>query len=198
MIGSCSVFRSKGYMMNPRIPPLEPPYAPATAAMLEKWMPPGAGVEPLALFRTLSVHDELSSRMRPLGAGILGHGRVDARDRELMILRTCARAGAEYEWGVHATAFGAGVGLSEEEIAATASGSPGDELVTRLADELYDTGDVSEELWTELAGRFADDQLLELIVTAGWYRLLSYVINAARIPLEPWAARYPSGVHTCP
>jgi 4-carboxymuconolactone decarboxylase len=176
---------------SPRIAPLEPPYDPETAAMLEKWMPPGTGMEPLALFRTLTVHDELSSRMRPLGAGILGHGRVDARDRELMILRTCARADAEYEWGVHATAFGAGVGLTGEEIAATAADTPSDDLVIRLADELYETNDVTDELWALLTERFADDQLLELIVTAGWYRLLSYVINAARIPLEPWAARFP-------
>ena len=47
------------------------------------------------------------------------------------------------------------------------------------------------ELWSLLKERFPDDQLLELIVTAGWYRLLSYIINAARIPLEPWAARFP-------
>ena len=179
--------------MNPRIPPLEPPYDPDTAAMLQKWMPPGVGVEPLALFRTLTVHDELSARMRPLGAGILGHGRVEARDRELMILRTCARAGAEYEWGVHATAFGDGAGLSEAEIAATAGGAPSDDPIVSLADELYDTNDVSDELWTLLAERYEHDQLLELIVTAGWYRLLSYVINAARIPLEPWATRFPRG-----
>ena len=108
-----------------------------------------------------------------------------------MILRTCARAGAEYEWGVHATAFGVGVGLNGDEIAATASGEPSDELVIRLADELYETNDVSDELWALLAERYEHDQLLELIVTAGWYRLLAYVINAARIPLEPWAARFP-------
>ena len=178
--------------MTSRIPPLEPPYTPEIAAMLQKWMPPGAGVEPLALFRVLTVHDELSARMRPLGAGILGHGRVDPRDRELMILRTCARAGAEYEWGVHATAFGVGVGLNGAQIAATATDEPADDLIIRLADELYETNDVSDELWALLGGRFEHDQLLELIVTAGWYRLLAYVINAARIPLEPWAARFPA------
>jgi hypothetical protein len=31
-----------------------------------------------------------------------------------------------------------------------------------------------------------------LLITAGWYRLLSGVINGARISLEPWAARFPS------
>ncbi|MGO9905721.1 MAG: hypothetical protein ACLPY3_08390 [Solirubrobacteraceae bacterium] len=47
----------------PRIAPLEPPYEPAIEAMLEKWMPPGSSIEPLALFRTLAVHDELFARM---------------------------------------------------------------------------------------------------------------------------------------
>src|SRR5262245_20467815 len=107
-----------GYtVMQPqRIQPLSPPYDPDTEAMLRKWMPPGSPLEPLVLFRTLSVHRELSGRMRPLGAGILGHGLIGPRDREIVILRTCARAGAEYEWGVHARAFGAAVGLSEAQI----------------------------------------------------------------------------------
>src|SRR5689334_2654358 len=96
---------------SPRIAPIEPPYDPDTEAMLKKWMPPGSPLEPLKLFRTLSVHPELSSRMRVLGAGILGHGTVEPRERELVILRSCARAGAEYEWGVHAVAFGRPLGL---------------------------------------------------------------------------------------
>jgi 4-carboxymuconolactone decarboxylase len=184
---------------NPRIPALEPPYEPEIDALLKKWMPPGAETEPLRLFRTLAVHDELASRMRPLGSGILGHGRVEAREREIVIHRTCARAGAEYEWGVHVLAFGKPVGLSDEQIAATVHGSAedpawseGDGLLVRLADELHDTCTVSDALWTGLAERFSDDQLLELVITAGWYRLLSYVINAAGVEREPWAARFPA------
>jgi hypothetical protein len=75
---------------NPRIAPVEPPYEPEIDAILKKWMPPGAETEPLRLFRTLAVHDELASRMRPIGAGILGHGRVEPREREIVIHRTCA------------------------------------------------------------------------------------------------------------
>lgn len=59
-------------MGTPRIAPLDPPYDPAIDAQLVKWMPPGSAVEPLKLFRTLAIHDDLFSRMRPLGAGILG------------------------------------------------------------------------------------------------------------------------------
>ena len=183
---------------HPRIAPLEPPYEAETDALLKKWMPPGAATEPLRLFRTLAVHDELASRMRPLGAGILGHGRVDPREREIVIHRTCARAGAEYEWGVHVLAFGKPLGLSDQQIAATVNGSAEDPVwsehdaqLIRLADELHESCSVSDALWADLTERFTSDQLLELVITAGWYRLLSYVINAAGVEHEPWAARFP-------
>ena len=187
-------------MNEPRITPLEPPYAPEIDAMLRKWMPPGSSTEPLTLFRVLCVHDELSARMRPLGAGILGHGRVQAHDREIMILRTCARCGAEYEWGVHAVAFAAQVGLSQEQVAATATGDADDPawseheaLLIRLADELHERCDVSDAAFAQLQARYTADQLLELVIIAGWYRLLSGVIHAARLPREPWAATFPAG-----
>jgi 4-carboxymuconolactone decarboxylase len=183
---------------QPRIAPLQPPYTPEIDAALRKWMPPGSEVEPLKLFRTLNVHAELAARMRPLGAGILGHGRVTPREREIVIHRTCALSGAEYEWGVHALAFGGPVGLSDAQLAATVGGDAGDPawseadaLLIALCDELHDTASVSDELWAKLATRYAEDQLLELLVTAGWYRLIAYVINGARVQREPWAARFP-------
>jgi 4-carboxymuconolactone decarboxylase len=156
------------------------------------------GRRPLKLFRTLAVHPDLCSRMRPLGAGILGHGLVGARERELMIQRTCALNGAEYEWGVHAVAFGDTVGLTPEDSQAVATGDTGrfdgrDALVLRLADELHATSDASDELWAELSEAFDHAQLIELIATAGWYRLISYVINVARIENEPWGARIQEG-----
>ena len=182
---------------SPRIAPLEPPYEPETAAMLERWMPPGSGIEPLALFRTFAVHPDLAARMRPLGAGILGHGHVAARLREVMIHRTSALCGAEYEWGVHAVAFGGPLGFSDEQLASTVSGdlSAGlwtaeEELVFRLAGELHETSTVSDELFAQLGAHFADDQLLELVVTAGWYHTIAYVIGLARVTPEPWARRF--------
>ena len=48
---------------------------------------------------------------------------------------------------------------------------------------------MSDALWQELAREWSDEQLLELLVLAGWYRAISYVCNAARVPREDWAAR---------
>src|SRR5690349_15021200 len=101
-------------MEPPRIAPIDPPYAPDVAAWLAKWMPPGQAAPPLALFRTLARHPSLGDRMRPLGSALLGRGALPPRVRELLLLRTCARCGAEYEWGVHVTAFAAAVGLDED------------------------------------------------------------------------------------
>jgi len=183
-------------MPEPRIPPLGPPYDPATEQMLAKWMPPGSGLEPLRLFRTLAVHYSLFGRMRPLGAGILGHGLLEPRVRELMILRTCARCGAEYEWGVHATFFGEAVGLTRAEVAGTAAvhagfSDPRDRAVIQTADELHDTAALSDATYAELERHFTPPQILELVITSGWYHTISFVINAAGVQLEPWAARFP-------
>jgi 4-carboxymuconolactone decarboxylase len=190
--------KTEASISPPRLAPIEPPYDPETEASLMKWMPPGSGVEPLRLFRTLMLHGELASRMRPLGAGILGSkATVPPRLREVMIDRTCALTGAEYEWGVHAAAFGQAVGLSDEQLRSTVDGSwtdacwSADEgLVFRLADELHETSAVSDELWASLTARFDERQVLELLVTAGWYHVIAYVCNGARVEREPWAARF--------
>ena len=183
---------------HPRIVPLEPPYDQELEAMLAKWMPPNSGVEPLALFRTLAVHRELASRARPLGSGILGHGLIEPRLREVMIHRTCALTGAEYEWGVHVMGFGKPLGFTDEQLAATVHGDADDPVwsdaeraVFRLADELHLTSTVSDELFEELEQHFDAPQIVELCLTSGWYHAISYVINVARTPLEPWAARFP-------
>src|SRR5580698_6760465 len=114
-------------MSTPRIAPLEPPYDPEIAAALAKWMPPGSKVEPLKLFRTLVRSPEISSRLRALGAGILGPSSLIApREREILIDRTAALCGCEYEWGVHATAYGKTAGLTPEAVIATAAGGADD------------------------------------------------------------------------
>ncbi len=182
-----------------RIAPLQAPYPPGVEEMLAKWMPPANEAEPLALFRTLAVHGELMSRMRPLGSGILGaSATVPPLLREIVIHRTCALTGAQYEWGVHALAFGAPLGLSEAQLACTVHGSWADDCwepeqasVFRLADELHETSALSDELWLELVARFEDAQIIELIVTAGWYHVIGYLCNGLRVQREAWAPAFP-------
>ena len=182
-----------------RVAPVEPPYEPAVEQELKRWMPPNAPLDPLLLFRTLSRHVPLAGAMYPLGSFFLGRRfALGKREREVVILRVTARCGCEYEWGVHATAFGAAAGLDDATLRATVLGdaddpawSETDRLLVRLVDELHDTGRVSEGLWGALAGRWPAETLLELLVLAGWYHVIAYVANGARVDLEPWAQRFP-------
>jgi alkylhydroperoxidase family enzyme len=184
----------------PRIEPLNPPYDEETGTMLKKWMPPGSGREPLKLFRTLAVNPELSERMRPLGAYILGrHSQIDPREREIVIDRTCAVCRCEYEWGVHVAAFGEILGIAPEKLKATANKTPQDEiwnereaLLVQMVDELHASAKISRTLWDKMTLHWNKPQMLELVTIAGWYYIISFVANSVEIELEDWAERFES------
>ena len=180
-----------------RITPLDPPYEPEVAESLRRMMPPG--VEPLRLFRTVARNPAILERFRATGAYNLNFGRNEPVDREVLLHRTCARCGCEYEWGVHVVAFGRPLGLSEEQLRATVEEGPDSavwserqRLLVRLADELHETATVSEPLWAEVAEHWDDAQVIELIATAGFYHLVSFIANAAGVEPEPYAARFPT------
>jgi alkylhydroperoxidase family enzyme len=182
-------------MTNARIAPLEPPYAEPVQAALDRIMP--KGVPPLALFRTLAVNERVF--LRVMAGGLLDRGSISLREREIVIHRTCARCGSEYEWGVHVAFFAERVGLTPEQVAATCAPEPSaralpdrERLLIRLVDALHDEAQVDDALWAALRAEWTEAQLIELVALAGFYHLISFVTNALRIPPEPYGARFPS------
>ena len=185
----------------PRIPPLAPPYEEPIATMLADMMPEGSPLEPLKLFRVFAQHPPMARAMHALGSFVLGGSEraLRSRDREIVIERVCARCGCEYEWGVHAVAFGPRVGLDAAQLAATVDGEADDpawpardQLLIRMVDELHDHGTVPDDLWKELSAHWTVPQLLELLLVAGWYHAISYLANGAAVAGEEWAARFPA------
>jgi len=189
---------------SPRISPLEPPYTPEVAEHLKGSMPSWAKLEPLALFRTWARHLPLGAALRPIGRLVLSEGTLEPREREILILRVCARCEAEYEWGVHAVSYPQRLGIEPDTVRATLEAaaddpvwSPREALLVRLADELHDTSRVSGELWRELAAGWSQEQLLELLLVTGFYHAVAFTVNGLELPLEPWAARFPSQPGRC-
>ncbi len=182
-----------------RISPLQPPYEPETEQLLQRMMP--AGVPPIALFRMFARNLTMTRAMHPWGAYELGrHFTLGLRDREIVIDRTCARTGCEYEWGVHVRFFAARAGLTGEQVISLTHGQPGDQcwpqsrdrLLIMAADVLHATGDVPDDLWAELSATFSEAQLIDLLLLAGWYHAISYVARATRLPPEPGAPTFAS------
>lgn len=189
----------------PRLPPLEPPYAGDTEALLRRMTPPQAP-EILALFRVLAHHPAMADRMVGFGGFLLGRGAaLTPRDREIAIDRVCALSGAEYEWGVHVAAFAAQAGLTPGQVADTCRRPPDagqwparDHLLLQCVDALVTEADLSESLWSAAQAHWTPQQLLELAMLCGWYRGISAVCRMARVPLERWAARFPASGASAP
>ena len=177
-----------------RISPLDPPYSDATQKLFDLAMP--EGMEPLELFRVMARSGE---RLLPrfMRSGVLDRGPVPIRDREIVIHRTTARCGAEYEWGVHVNAFGRPLELGEDVLRAILRGKATDpafderqSCLVRMCDEFHETSTLSEETWEALRGHFDEMQILELIYTVGVYHTVSFLVNGLGLENESFGARF--------
>ena len=178
----------------PRIAPLAPPYPAEMQADFDKLM---RGAPPLLLFRTVARNPRVLQRF--MAGALLDRGSISLRSRELMILRTCARCGSEYEWGVHAAIYGAKAQWTPQQLRSSVHGGADDDgwnaedrLVIRLADQLHETSRVDDALWTELAMHFAPEQVIELLMLAGLYHAVAYLTNATGVAREPFAPAFPT------
>lgn len=180
-----------------RIAPLAEPYPPAIDASFKAVMPPGA--PPLRLFTTVARSERAWAKFR--GGSLLDRGPLTLRQREIVIDRVCALNRCEYEWGVHVRAFAAKARLSREEIEATVTGAADAPCWSAAESALIAAVDALDARATLDAGEFAAlsahydaDQILEIILLAGFYRTVAYLANGLDLPLEPGAARFPAGV----
>jgi len=179
----------------PRIAPADAPYSPAIAAELERIMP--RGVDPLVLFRTLARSPRIFEKM--FAGGLLDKGPLGLRQREIVIDRTTARLGCEYEWGVHIAFFAERVAMDAEQVAAVVHGpadaacwADDEQALLALVDDLVDRRTINEPTWTSLAAHFDEAQILEAIALVGYYHTISFFCRGLKLPLENYGARFPS------
>ncbi len=184
-------------MSSPRVAPVQPPYTDDLQKSFDVVMP--EGVPPLNIFRTVGRNPRVLSRM--VRGGLLDRGSITISDRELVILRACAACNAEYEWGVHAAIYGKKTGFSEQQIAATWSNavepdlwSEAQQVLLAMVDALHSDACLPDALWTELTAHYDEEQLVELVMLAGLYHAVSFVVNAFRVENETFALSALAGV----
>src|SRR6185503_15679071 len=130
--------------------------------------------------------------------GLLDKGPISLRQREIVIDRTTARLGCEYEWGVHIALFAGKVGFGDTEIAATVDDTPDaacwtveEQALVALVDDLVDRRTLSDTTWSALTEHFDEAQILEAIALVGYYHTISFLCRGLGLPLEAWSARFP-------
>jgi alkylhydroperoxidase family enzyme len=141
------------------------------------------------IFTTLVRHPGLFRRWLPFGGKLLA-GKLAARDRELLILRTGWLCRSEYEWGQHVL-IGRDAGLSDEEIRRIKDGpdapgwSPVEGTLLRAVDELHDRACISDTTWAALTEHYDERQLIEVPMVVGHYHLVAFTLNSLGVQREP-------------
>jgi alkylhydroperoxidase family enzyme len=147
------------------------------------------------IFATLVRAPGLYRRWLPFGGKLLA-GKLPARDRELLILRTGWNCGAEYEWAQHAR-IALLCGLTADEVERVTleqpdeGWSPFDTTLLRAADELHVTSTISDATWAQLAERYDTEQLIELPMVVGHYHLVAMALNAFGVELDDGLEGFP-------
>lgn len=141
------------------------------------------------IFATLARHPQLLKRWLVFGGHVLGKSTLPAREREIVILRMGWLCRAQYEWGHH-VAIGKQAGLTDDDINRIREGPDAagldsfESLLMRAVDELHANTFIGDATWKELAERYNTQQIMDLIFTAGQYKLVSMALNSLGVQLE--------------
>ena len=137
-------------------------------------------------------HPELAAKSTPLGSQLRYNGVLAGADRELTILTAGREVEAVYEWHAHEP-IGREVGVSNEAIEVlrnqqpTASLGEREALIIDVVRSLYREHRLSDDLYARAEKMLGRKALVEMIVLAGYYGLIGFVLNAFEVDLPEGA-----------
>jgi alkylhydroperoxidase family enzyme len=152
----------------------------------------------LNLFRAMLHNPTVAAPAAMLLSTLLFDGKLDRRVRELIILRIGWRCGSEYEFCQH-VGVARRLKIRDVDILGVrdpdrcASYSELDRTIIRMTDELLDDCEVKPATWDALEKAFPPEQLVEMLLAVGNWRMLAVFLNGAKIPLEPGVPSWPEG-----
>ncbi len=186
-----------------RLPLREPPYDELVAGIVQGSA--FTGLSPGHLRQALAHHPRLAQAFLSLAQVVLFQCELPEREREIAIIRTGALTRSEYEWGMHVSLYGERCGLGEDQLMELtqapgwqalpeARWTPSERLIVRMVDELHHHHTVADATWRELSAQWPRPLVLELLFASAVYHLAAMFLNAAGVPLEAGARRFPPGL----
>jgi alkylhydroperoxidase family enzyme len=175
-----------------RIPMLDVDDARAAAARVG--VP--EGMADLSVFKVLLRHEDLAARVNGLLHQLLWNGALDARLRELIIMRIGWRQGSLYEWTQH-WRVARMLEISEDDLVAVRDWKASDRFdradraVLAATDETLGQGAISGRTWSELEATVPDERArLEVVIAIANWSMFAQLLRSLEVPLEegvdPW------------
>ncbi|ORW33844.1 hypothetical protein AWB91_06720 [Mycobacterium paraense] len=122
---------------------------------------------------------------------VFGEPDIDAKHREVIILRAASVLNCPYEWQANEL-MARNAGLTASEIDAVAGDAPGElddldadyRLLIAATDELLTSATLTDDTLRTLLDRFGTTTTRKYIATIAWFSLLSLFLNGTRVPME--------------
>ena len=179
-------------MTNPRIDLLPTEDAQAAAKTVDV-LPQMAE---LSIFRILLRQPAVAKAVQDLLVALLFRGTLDARLRELLIMRLGWATGAVYEWTQH-WRVARELDVPAEDLLAVRDWRRSDRFderdraVLAATDETLADGAISASTWEACCRQLPSEQeRIELVAAIGCWRMISSVLKSLEVPLEdgvePW------------
>jgi alkylhydroperoxidase family enzyme len=150
------------------------------------------------VFRGLLNSPAATAGFYGLASALLFHNKVASRTRELIILRIAWLTGAEYVFCIH-VASSRELGIPHEEILGVRDPqrchaySKTDLAVLQFADELHEHSQVTRSTWAVLNEAFSSEELVELLLIGGFWRMAAGFVKSAQITLDAGVTSWPEG-----
>ena len=168
-----------------RIPYVEPDTAgPEVRPVLEQ-LP-----VKLNIFKIMAHAETSFVPLLRLGTSILGQQKLDARLRELAILRVAKLSDAEYEWVQHVP-IARHTGATDAEIEALERGDAEaacfgelERAVLRFTDEVVRDVGASDAAFAAVAKHLSPREIVELVLAVGFYMTVARLMETTRIDLD--------------
>jgi 4-carboxymuconolactone decarboxylase len=128
-----------------------------------------------------------------LGATVRFGTSIDRRLSEVAIITVGARWHAEYEWWAHAR-MAREHGVPDAVVNAIGRGeeppftADDERVVYAIAGQLSAGGDLDQDAYAAGRALLGHAGMVELVALCGYYTLISFLLNAFRVPLPPGSA----------
>lgn len=144
----------------------------------------------LNIFKMMAHAETCFRPLLRLGSAILAKQQLDAKLRELAILRIAKLSLAPYEWAQHEPIARA-AGVTDTQIDALAQGTidgacfaPVERLVLRFTTEVVEHVKASDDTFGQMQQRFSPREIVELLIGIGFYMTIARLAETTAVDMD--------------
>lgn len=168
-----------------RLPLVDPKDAPEDVRQILEGMPVKLGI-----FRLMANAQTCFRPLLSLGTSILSRQQLDPKLRELAILQAAALTPGEYEWVQHVPIAKA-VGATDAEIEAVERGDleadclgERERVLLQFGEQALENTCVDGSVFEAARKLFSPREIVELLLTLGYYNMLARLTEVAELEAE--------------